>query len=275
MSKLNDIVNLIKPKSIILGDDIDFGKNYTKRITDVRSAAFYAFGDSKATNENVILVIDGDYLPSIYTVLTEAWFQKTNLIVLALYDSIYDIETNYLNRCTVVNMKLLDKDLDQFEDKIKKGLELVGPKLINVVTNKKYKENDYTKVLKGLDKVLQKEDVVFVYNSLEFKSKYSLVNVPKKYKYGVISKYLANLEGKDNNTILVATKDCLEIDSNILNNREMNNKFKMILIGDVSKSKAWIENNNINYLESTNLKKDLEVLITLDIPTVLVVKEDE
>lgn len=274
MSKVKDIVNLVKPKSIILGDDMDFDSRFTKRIMDVRSAAFYAFGESKITNENVLLVIDGDYLPSVYTVLTEAWFQKTNLIVLALYDSIYDIETNYLNRCTVANIKFIDKDLNKFEDKINKALGFIGPKVINVVTKKRTNEYDYSKILKALEKVLDKDDTVFTFSGTEYKSKYELVNIPKKYKYGVISKYLARLEGKKNNNILLCTKDCIEIDSNIFNNREMNAKFKMIVVGDILKSKNWIINNGIAYVEANNLKKDLEDLVVANVATVLIVKED-
>lgn len=274
MNQLTNLLNLINPKSIILADEIEFGKKYTKRIMDARSAAFYAFGESKITNENVLLVIDGEYLTNVYTVLTEAWFQKTNLIVLALYDSIYDIETNYLNRCTVANVKFIDKDYPLFEEKVKESLNLIGPKVINVVTKKNKKEKEYSNVIKSLNKLLSVDDKLYVYNAKEEKVKCHLENIPVKYKYGIISKYLSNIEGKTNKNILLCSKECMQVDSNILNNRAMNNNFKIIVLGDISEMRDWILDNNIIYKESSNLKKDLEELVNLDSAAILVIKED-
>ena len=129
-----NIINLLKEMDItkfVIGDRIDLKLELEncEKIDDVRSAAFYAFGESKIKNENVVLVIKGEYLPSVYTVFTEAWFQKTNLTVIALYNSIYDIETHYLDRCLVTNMKFFEKDFEQFKDRIKDSLKLLGPKL--------------------------------------------------------------------------------------------------------------------------------------------------
>ena len=93
MGKLKEVMSLVNSRFIICGDNLNVGdlQGNLKTIKDVRSAAFYAFGKSKVTNENVVLLINGDYLPNAYTVLTEAWFQKTNLIIIALYNSIYDV----------------------------------------------------------------------------------------------------------------------------------------------------------------------------------------
>ena len=273
MNNINKILEIIKPKSIIVGDKLNCDLKYDKQIEDARSAAFYAFGESKITNENVVLMINGDYLPNVYTVLTEAWFQKTNLIVIALYNSIYEIETNYMNRCTVANLKLIDKDYNQFEEKIKKSLKLVGPKLINIVTDlKENQKNDYSNIIKELNKVKGKEDIIYTYNS---KNEDGEINIPSKYKYGVISKYLAYLEGKENKNILICDKSCVEVDSNIFNSREMNNNFKMIVLGNIKKTEQWIKNNNIDYVESNNLKDDIEMLYQSKTAMVLVVKGDE
>lgn len=274
MKELNDLLNLINPKSVILGDEVEFGKKYTKRIMDVRSAAFYAFGESKITNENVVLVIDGDYLPNVYTVLTEAWFQKTNLIVVALFNSIYDIETNYLNRCTVANVKFIDKDYSLFQEKLEESLNLIGPKVISVVTKKVQKEIDYSNIIKHLNKLLTSDDKLYVYNSKEEKTKCYLENIPQKYKYGILSKYLAHVEDAKNNYILLCSKECLLVDSNILNNRAMNQNFKMIVLGNIKEIQDWILDNDIIYKEASNLKKDLEEFVSLDSAAILVVKED-
>ena len=66
----------------------------------------------------------------------------------------------------------------------------------------------------------------------------------------------------------------MQVDSNILNNRAMNNNFKIIVLGDISEMRDWILDNNIIYKESNNLKKDLEELVNLDSAAILVIKED-
>ena len=122
---MNELFNYLKNnniKKIIIGDKINVDINTDFEIInidDVRSAAFYAFGESKILNKNTVLIIDGHYLPNVYTVLTEAWFQKTNLTIISLFNSIYDVETNYLNRCSLANIKILENDIQQFKKKNK------------------------------------------------------------------------------------------------------------------------------------------------------------
>ena len=267
---------------IILGDDVDvkIGKDFsTSYCDDVRSAAFTAFGKSKL-GEPVVLLINGAYLSSVYTVLTEAWFQKTNLIVVALYDSIYDVETNYLNRCTVANMKLYEKDYELFSSKIEESLNMIGPKVFNVVTTKmNVKENDYQKIIVELSKIMKKDDQLITYNSLASDSEYKFVfkNILPKYKYGTLSKYFAMMTELESKIILLCDDSCVKVDSNIFNSRYISKNLKIIILqkSDSFDVKEWISANHIQFIESKNLKNDIKDLYDSKEPTVLLVKDGE
>lgn len=267
-----EVLELIKSEYIICGDNVGISKSDLKNkvIKDTRSAGFYAFGKSRISNKNTVLIINGDYLPNIYTVLTEAWFQKTNLIVIALYNSIYDVETNYLDRCTVSNIMFIDRDYEQFKEKITSSLNLIGPKLFNIVTEVKTKKNDYTNILNELNKLVDSEDTIFIYNSDTTKLPCVVKNIEKKYKYGLFSKYLGYINTQDKNKqILISPVECLENDLNILNNKAMTNNFKVIVCGNIEHLRNWIEKNNINLVKCENIAKDIELLYNSNKPTIL------
>lgn len=282
MKEILELLEKSKITDLIIGDDLEVNNfrefNITK-INDVRSAAFYAFGQSKITNRNVALIIDGEYLANTYTVLTEAWFQKTNLIVIALYDSFYNIETNYLKRCLVSDIKFLDKDINFFKDKIVSSFSLIGPKLYNVVVDKvSVNKNNYNNILEKLLPLMKKEETVMTYNSVNINCKCIWKNVDRKYKYGILSKYVAMITEHSEKMILLVTDECIEIDSNIFNNRFMNNSFKLIILDKNNKVNdyiKWIKSNDINIIECDNLDKDINKLYTENKPTVLVVKDGE
>ena len=282
MKEILELLEKSKITDLIIGDDLEVNNfrefNITK-INDVRSAAFYAFGQSKITNRNVALIIDGEYLANTYTVLTEAWFQKTNLIVIALYDSFYNIETNYLKRCLVSDIKFLDKDINLFKDKIVSSFSLIGPKLYNVVVDKvSVNKNNYNNILEKLLPLMKKEETVMTYNSVNINCKCIWKNVDRKYKYGILSKYVAMITEHSEKMILLVTDECIEIDSNIFNNRFMNNSFKLIILDKNNKVNdyiKWIKSNDINIIECDNLDKDINKLYTENKPTVLVVKDGE
>ena len=279
MEYLNNILDCINTDLIVFGDKATtytFDRKY-KEIKDVRSAAFYTFGQSKMSNKNAVLIINGDYLPSVYTVLTEAWFQKSNFIVIALYKSIYDIETNYLDRCTVSNMTFFDKDFKQFENKIKKSLKLIGPKLFNIVVDSKEEFVDYNNIFNELKKIVKQNDNVFLYNSNCEEKKLScrINNIEEKYKYGLFSKYLGYIQPlKNSKAILVCPKECLEVDMNILNNRAMCSNFKVVVIGNIDSLFKWIDANNIKTIGCKNIVQDIENLYKATEPTILNIKGD-
>lgn len=262
----------------VIGDEvpIEISDIECKRISDVRSAAFYAFGESKIKNETVVLIINGEFLTNIYTVFTEAWFQKTDLIVLAVYNSIYDIETHYLNRCLVTNMKFMDKDIDLFENDILDSLNKIGPKLYNVVkTNDNNCENDYEKILDILDFKLRKETEVHVFNSKNNKHyKFlNILNIPIKYKYGVISKYCAKTLTKEN-SILICNDEVVKSDFNIFLSKYLTKNFKVIIkFSEDFNFIKGLKNRNISIIESEKLENDIEKFIDDERPCVLLYKE--
>ena len=273
MIELNELLELINAGYVVYDENFDIGKlkDKYKIIKDARSAAFYAYGKSIKSNKNVVLIINGDYLPNVYTVLTEAWFQKTNLIVIALYNSIYDVETTYLDRCTVSNITFFDRDYQKFRKKIISSLNLIGPKLFNIVTEIKENRINYSNIINKLGKILKPEDTIFIYNSEIIQLNCKIKNIDKKYKYGLLSKYLGYINTLDKNKqVLICPAECLEIDLNILNNRAMNKKFKAIVTGNIEHLKDWIENNNIKLI----ISEDIEMLYNSNQATILNLKEE-
>lgn len=271
-----------KINKFVVGDEIniDLELNSYTVIDDVRSAGFYAFGESNISKETVVLIINGNYLPNLYTVLTEAWFQKTNLIVIAIYNSIYDIETHYLNRCLVYNTKFFEKDYEKFADDIQKSLSLIGPKLYNIVTENIKKENNYNNIVSKLNEKANKKYDIYLYNSQPLNDNFknlNIRNIEKKYKYGILSKYMAMVT-ENENKLLICDSSCIKIDSNIFNNRYINKNFKLIVSNnklDEINYKKWILANNIRLLENKNLDTDLYEFLNSEGPTVLIVKEEK
>lgn len=287
MDELEDFIKLFNSNNIILADNIDLYNSQDKLNknieikNDVRSATFYAFGKSKLINKNVVLIVDGNNISSTYTALTEAWFQNTNLIIIALYKSMYDISCNYLNKCSVCNMSFLLKDYHSFKDKIDKNIQKNGPKIFNIVVDFDFFEPkiNYENILSQLSNILDKNDEVYVYNSLPIdKMPYRIINIDEKYKYGIISKYVAYLLGKKNERkILVCSSEIFLYDTNILNNKYMSDNFLIILIDKANIAKKisnWCKENKINFCIVEDLSEQLKDRIELNKPSILVIKEE-
>ena len=262
MNEFNDLLEVINPKEVILGDNIKITsiENATK-INDIRSATFYAFGQSKILNDNVVLIIDGKFISNTYTALTEAWFQRANVIIIALYNSFYEINNRYLDRCTLSNKIIFEKDLKNMKMKLKEDLRKNGPKVYNIIVDWKFvlEDNsiDYTNELINLKTILKDNDEVYLYNSnkAEFED-LKIFNIDYKYRYGIISKYVGYLlEKKSSKQILICDEETFMLDSNVLNNRYMSPNFKIILKHNKEinfEVKKWCEKNKIKYIEYSN-----------------------
>lgn len=262
MNEFNDLLEVINPKEVILGDNIKITsiENATK-INDIRSATFYAFGQSKILNDNVVLIIDGKFISNTYTALTEAWFQRANVIIIALYNSFYEINNRYLDRCTLSNKIIFEKDLKNMKMKLKEDLRKNGPKIYNIIVDWKFvlEDNsiDYTNELINLKTILKDNDEVYLYNSnkAEFED-LKIFNIDYKYRYGIISKYVGYLlEKKSSKQILICDEETFMLDSNVLNNRYMSPNFKIILKHNKEinfEVKKWCEKNKIKYIEYSN-----------------------
>ena len=55
-------------------------------FNDLRSATFFSNGEVNSNNKPVILLIKGEFLPNIYTGITEAWFQRSNINIISIFE---------------------------------------------------------------------------------------------------------------------------------------------------------------------------------------------
>lgn len=236
-------------------------------IDDVRSATFFAYGKAKLLFKPVILIIDNDNLTNCLTGLTEAWFQQVPVIVISLFNNQKDIYYDFLNNCIEREMNLYElDDEDEYKIIVESSLKAIRPILINLIS--KYKLSGeyiyYGSILNKLNNYLTKENDVLCYNNKEDKISYgyNILSIKDKYKYGIFSKYMGYSLGKKELVLLLTTIDTIFLDTNIFNNRYINEKFKVILINNknikLKQLKSWINNNNIDFIEfyMANIESD-------------------
>lgn len=277
---INNIIKTFGVSDVIIDESLKINLPKAERCWDIRSGAFNALGKSIISKSNSLLIINGNYLSNIYTALTEAWFQKANLIVIALYPTMYDIETHYLDRCLVENMTFNISDYDNFIEKINESTQVLGPKLYNIITNIQHNHDfNYSSITKEIEKLLAKDDKVTIYSD-DFKSDNNNIHViPSKYKYGAISKYAASIINEKHQHYLVCPADYLLLDLNILNNRYLNPRFKVILCSrstdDIKYLSEWVTANHISLIISKDFKKDLQNLASTNKPSILITKESK
>ena len=165
---------------------------------------------------------------------------------------------------------------NNLKKKINDVLGKKGPKIINVILENKYKENknNYEEEINELKKYLTKDDEIICYNSSSIPETINFKNIEPKYKYGIISKYCANITEITNQSILICDDSCVKIDSNIFNNRYLNNKFKMIVkTNDKNLNiKNWAEINNIKYIKNKDIKENIKKLYYAKEATILIIE---
>lgn len=229
-------------------------ENNVECINDARSAAFYAFGEERKRG-SAVLIINGYELQSAYTAITEAWFQKANLWIIALYENYDEINTTFLNRC--VNKSILidcESAIDKIDDNLRK---VIGPKLINVMdTYYDTNTNDYSDIISKVEAIDETIEII-TFNGKDRDNK----NIENIYRYGILSKYLGKTAVSEKNSILICTSDVFLLDLNIFNNRYITEKFKIIVQDKDSTIKnrnidKWIESNGISmYLGDGNIEQ--------------------
>lgn len=236
-------LNLIN-KEIVAVDPIKVEefKGGVTYYQDARSAAFYAMGRAIKSHGSVILLIPGDYLANIYTALTEAWFQKANIVVVALHTNLGKIKTVWADRCILTNLTLEVEEFSQREHEIKECFDLHGPALINILYKKMDEnKNDYSDLINAIIKI--KKDAKFIcYNSIN-NSIDNVIDISVAYKYGVLSKYIGMSAVKECGYLL-CDASCVMVDVNIFRTRYANKNMKIIIIDDGRMSensiKQWI-----------------------------------
>ena len=202
-------------------------QNSAAEYQDTRSAAFFAMGMSIKEKEPVTLLIPGEYLTSAYTAITEAWFQKAEMIIYAFYKKVRDVNTNWADRCAKTMTIHID-EYDEIADEITAYYHKHGPVLINVVgIDLEEPQIDYSDVMTAISEI-DKSAEYLCYNS---KDQAEISNIKTEHKYGVISKYIGMSAVKRAGYLLCNT-DCMLVDVNIFRTRYANGNMKIVAMDD-------------------------------------------
>lgn len=276
LKKLSDNENICK--FVLSGIDLTYVENCIS-IDDARDAAFYAMGAAVKNQKAVVLVVDGDSLTNIYTAITEAWFQKANVIILSVFDEINKIKTSWMDRCVVASEVFLQSDEENCLEYINNSVGAYGPVLVNILAQKAECAPVNYNVLLDAVKDCDGKYELLLFNSADnvHIENADITVIPKEYRYGIISKYFGSAVA-GSKKILCCTTDCLMLDLNVFRTRYKNSNMKIIAIEDNGFSKEKIENwiisngyslNEVSTLTSQAFKEFAES----SQPSVLLIKE--
>ena len=224
-----------------------------KQYRDARSAAFFAMGTAVKTCRSVTLVVSGHDLPSTYTAITEAWFQKANVIVVALFDKVSEVKTSWMDRCVLQTATFGEDEQGSFGKMMASARGLPGPVLINLTRFRlEEKPIDYSAVTQALCAADPGVKMTAYYP--ETQAGENITAVPAKDKYGLISKYVGMSVAKDVG-VLLCPAQCALLDMNIFRTRYANENMKIVLLDengalDELYVAQWITGNGWDYLES-------------------------
>ena len=229
-----------------------------KQYRDARSAAFFAMGTAVKTCQPVILVVPGHDLTSTYTAITEAWFQKANVIVVALFDKVSEVKTAWMDRCVLRTATFGVDEQADFGEMMLSVRGLPGPVLINLTGfSCEESEIDYSAVITALSATNPELKITAYSPKVQDYNKVTAVSA--KDKYGLISKYIGMSVAKDVGVLLCPAK-CALLDINILRTRYGNGNMKIVLIDDNNvlydlNVREWITENGWEYLESNGAEE--------------------
>ena len=134
-----------------------------EKINDARSATFYALGKENLHN-NCIILVNGDEIQNILTGITETWFQKLNIVIIALYKKYDDIKTDFLRRVMPNIIHIFEENYKEYEPSIIKATNAYSPTLITLKYNLILQEYNYNSLIKKLYKILKEDDEIFLYS---------------------------------------------------------------------------------------------------------------
>ena len=292
---LREILNLFLEKEIkdiictedILNDIDISDKAYINAsfnlqiFNDLRSATFFSNGEVNGNNEPVILIVNGEFLPNIYTGITEAWFQRSNINIIAIFEKYDDIKVEYLERCIPDILTIYDDSIEEYRNIIYKFIDNNLPSMINIKYALKLEEkSDYANIINILNDIVKDKVDVFAYNTEnESNNNIKIMNIESKYKYGILSKYMGYITAKKQKSLIVLPYELLKIDLNIFNNRYINENVKIVVNkekGQTNNIEEWIKDNNIEILQTKKLDKNIfKNFWNLDKTNVLIVEEEK
>lgn len=272
LKKFLDLFLEKKIKDIVCTEDIlnslnNQDKEYIKtnfdvqNFNDLRSATFFSNGEVNSNNKPVILLVKGEFLPNIYTGITEAWFQRSNINIISIFEKYDDMKVEYLERCIPDILTIYDNSIEEYKNTICKFINKNMPSMINIKYALRLEEKaDYTNIINMFDNIVKNKVDVFIYNSKnESKNNINIINIEPKYKYGILSKYMGYITAKEKKSLLILPYELLKIDLNIFNNRYINGNVKIIINKEKKQSniEEWIKDNNIEILKTKNLDKSI------------------
>lgn len=245
-SRLDVIIKNIQGKVVTISP-IDLEEKDVIRYKDARSGAFCAMGLSMKENTPVTLVLPGEYISSIYTAITEAWFQKVNVVVLALYEKISVVNTSWMERCVVKNATFGIDEKNGISSFLESAYGMNGPVLLNVVGDGFYENTcDYDEIIHILESVSSNEIQCWCYNPKNKPENIRFHSIEAQYKYGVISKYIGMSVVSDAG-VLLCDAECALVDINVFRTRYANDNMKIVLVDDGALKEnniaLWIESN--------------------------------
>ena len=251
---------------IVCVEPISFVKNRkVKPYADARSAGFYAMGKALRTGETVILLVPGEFLTSVHTALTECWFQKASVIVIAFFEKISEVKTQWMDRCVISTLTAGIDEADLIQHYLKENATPKGPVLLNIVGKTCIPEKkDYSAALFQIS-----EKKVCTFHGMDKNT------IPYHYKYGLISKYIGASIIKDCG-ILMCTTDCVLVDVNVFRTRYANKNMRIVVFDDGTLSEKsidlWIQSNGWECRNTQSLS-ELRWLCEIDKQAVLIIKE--
>lgn len=258
-------------------DMLPFKDEIIHAVHDVRSATFYACGLAQQKNSPVVLFIRKEYLPSTHTGLMESWFQNRHVIVIAFGSDILNDDLSYFKTCTCTRLKLqTNADVNRYLQSAE-GCTL--PELYLVEDHIDPRKPMELKDKIDLDRLPEAPDKLFLYEKLSglFQSHPSIARIPERDKYGSISKYMGFCAASKERVMLVIDASVLLLDLNILNNRYINERFKVMVIGDMQRPNVlkWLEANHIAFFAESNPEQALLRLVEMKTPAIAFVSFSE
>lgn len=240
-------------------------QNSIAEYQDARSAGFYAMGRALRTGKPVVLLVPGEFLTSVHTALTECWFQKAPVIVIAFFAKVSEAKTQWMDRCVINTLTAgIDEEMliRQF---LEENASPNGPILLNVVGESIQPEaKNYAAAMKQVT-----DRPVRTFHGTDPNT------IPYQYKYGVISKYIGSSIIKDCG-ILMCTADCVMVDVNVFRTRYANSNMKIAVFDDGTMRKnnvaLWIQSNSWECRESDTIE-DIAWLCSVQKQAVLIIRE--
>lgn len=232
---------------IVAVSPIDIGNEFEFVLyKDARSATFYAMGSALKEGRRITLLVPGQYISSTYTAVTEAWFQKADITVIAFYDKVSVVNTQWFDRCLQMNATYGMNEEEGICRYLEKSESVKGPILLNIVGCKvSEKSIDYTDMVDILKQVDSVKGSFICYNPSVIIE--GIKPIHETYKYGVVSKYIGMSIVRAQGYLL-CNAECLLVDVNVFRSRYANKNMKIIVLDDGTIKEnniaSWIESNN-------------------------------